>query len=122
MPRVYPPIEQKPTEQHHALPPSLIEVISGFTAGIVSTVAVHPFDVVKTRLQGTLLVLCKTNIANLANISVVDQAHKPHVGGSISIVKNIWKNEGISHGFYRGIAPNMIGNSISWGLYFMWYG
>ena len=24
--------------------------------------------------------------------------------------------------FYRGLMPNMIGNSVSWALYFMWYG
>lgn len=32
---------------------SLIETTSGFVAGVVSTLVVHPLDVVKTRLQGT---------------------------------------------------------------------
>ena len=50
MPRVVPPIEGRTA--HPALPPSLVETVAGFTAGIVSTLAVHPFDVVKTRLQG----------------------------------------------------------------------
>lgn len=49
MPRVYPPIEGK----SDFLSPSLIESTAGFTAGIVSTLVAHPFDVVKTRLQGT---------------------------------------------------------------------
>lgn len=48
MPRVYPPIEGKST----VLSPSLVESTAGFTAGIVSTLVAHPFDVVKTRLQG----------------------------------------------------------------------
>lgn len=37
---------------HNGLPPSVIETIAGFTAGIISTLAVHPLDVIKTRLQG----------------------------------------------------------------------
>ena len=35
----------------HGLSPSSIETIAGFTAGLVSTLAVHPLDVIKTRLQ-----------------------------------------------------------------------
>ena len=34
------------------LPPPLIESIAGFTAGVVTTIVVHPLDVTKTRLQG----------------------------------------------------------------------
>ena len=34
------------------LPKPLIDVIAGFLAGIASTVVGHPFDVIKTRLQG----------------------------------------------------------------------
>ena len=51
MPRVYPPIEGKTSNQNVA--PSIVEATAGFSAGVVSTLAVHPFDVVKTRLQGT---------------------------------------------------------------------
>lgn len=36
----------------NAFSPSLVETIAGFTAGVVSTLAVHPLDIVKTRLQG----------------------------------------------------------------------
>ena len=49
MTRVYPPIEAKPINNN--LPSSFIETAAGFTAGTVSTLVVHPFDVVKTRLQ-----------------------------------------------------------------------
>jgi len=60
MPRVYPPLEQKPstakasvdTNATTKLSPSLIESIAGFSGGTISTLAVHPFDIVKTRLQG----------------------------------------------------------------------
>lgn len=50
MPRVYPPIEGRQTGA--GLSPSLVETLAGFSAGIISTLVVHPFDVVKTRLQG----------------------------------------------------------------------
>jgi hypothetical protein len=50
MPRVYPPLEGSQTGA--GLSPSLIETLAGFSAGIISTLVVHPFDVVKTRLQG----------------------------------------------------------------------
>lgn len=102
MPRVYPPLEGN-RNPHAALPPSLVEVVAGFSAGIVSTLAVHPFDVVKTRLQ-------------------VDQASNIQVGGSLKIARDLIRNEGFFNGYYRGLTPNIIGNSVSWALYFMWYG
>ncbi|KAI9661986.1 MAG: hypothetical protein M1831_002901 [Alyxoria varia] len=101
MPRVYPPIEGK--NANPSLPPSLIEIVAGFSAGIVSTLAVHPFDVVKTRLQ-------------------VDLDSRSQVGGSLRVARELFKKEGFRHGYYRGLSPNIIGNSVSWALYFMWYG
>ncbi|KAF2157912.1 mitochondrial carrier [Myriangium duriaei CBS 260.36] len=101
MPRVYPPIEGRQTSS--TVSPSLIESVAGFTAGIVSTLAVHPFDVVKTRLQ-------------------INNTTKSHLGESVRIVRDIAKNEGSYRALYRGLMPNMVGNSISWALYFLWYG
>lgn len=31
---------------------SFVETVAGFTAGIVSTLCLHPLDLIKTRLQG----------------------------------------------------------------------
>jgi solute carrier family 25 folate transporter 32 len=39
----------------HGLSSSAVETLAGFTAGIVSTLSLHPLDLVKTRLQGKLL-------------------------------------------------------------------
>lgn len=37
----------------NGLSSSFVEAVAGFTAGIVSTLCLHPLDLVKTRLQGT---------------------------------------------------------------------
>jgi hypothetical protein len=37
----------------HGLSSSFVETIAGFTAGIATTLSLHPLDLVKTRLQGT---------------------------------------------------------------------
>lgn len=112
MPRVYPPLEgRQPTV---AISPSLVESTAGFTAGIVSTLVVHPFDVIKTRLQ--IEAHTKTMPGN--SWRVIRQiayearhANTPHLATS-----------DVTRAFYRGLMPNMIGNSVSWALYFMWYG
>ncbi|PSK56810.1 hypothetical protein B9Z65_6434 [Elsinoe australis] len=101
MPRVYPPIDGR--QPASTISPSLVESAAGFTAGIVSTLAVHPFDVIKTRLQ-------------------INYAQPARRGDTLRIVQGILKNEGSYYGLYRGIMPNMAGNSVSWALYFMWYG
>lgn len=114
MPRVYPPLEGRRTI-NPALSPSLIESAAGFTAGCVSTLAVHPFDIVKTRLQ-------------------IESQSRSRPGGSWRVIKTIAAESlqygtsnglsglaGVVRNFYRGLMPNMIGNSVSWALYFMWY-
>ncbi|PYH98917.1 mitochondrial carrier [Aspergillus ellipticus CBS 707.79] len=85
------------------LSPSLVETVAGFTAGIVSTLCLHPLDLIKIRLQ-------------------VDRLSSSRVGGSVSVVRRIFQNEGGLPAFYRGLAPNIIGNSTSWALYFLCYG
>jgi solute carrier family 25 (mitochondrial folate transporter), member 32 len=38
-------------DNHARLSPALVETIAGLTAGGASTLAAHPLDVIKTRLQ-----------------------------------------------------------------------
>lgn len=99
MPRVYPSIDGKTSDID--LSPSLVETVAGFTAGVVATLAVHPFDVLKTRLQ------LETGNAQWGNSS--------------RILRNIVREEGRYTALYRGLMPNMIGNSVSWALYFLWF-
>lgn len=80
------------------------EIISGLTAGTITTVSTHPLDLVKVRLQ-----LLATN-------------KKPQ--GYYDVVKRIVKDSK-QHSFfretYRGLGVNLLGNSIAWGLYFGLY-
>ncbi|KAF2861949.1 mitochondrial carrier [Piedraia hortae CBS 480.64] len=79
----------------------LIEPLSGLTAGLVSTLAVHPFDVIKTRMQ-----LGHNPNTWTTTRDILTESH-----GLGNVVRNL----------YRGIAPNLLGNSVSWGLYFLFY-
>lgn len=40
-----------PQNSHAGLSPAVIESIAGLSAGAVSTLVVHPLDIVKTRMQ-----------------------------------------------------------------------
>lgn len=138
MPRVYPPLEGR--QPSVAISPSLVESVAGFTAGLVSTLVVHPFDVVKTRLQiqqanaqarpgGSFRV-----IQTIAREALQDSASRNRLvnaaaaaatgGDGAGIAKRAGRGntKSVVAAFYRGLMPNMIGNSVSWALYFMWYG
>ncbi|KAJ5936451.1 hypothetical protein N7454_005086 [Penicillium verhagenii] len=82
---------------------SFVETVAGFTAGVVSTLCLHPLDLVKTRLQ-------------------VDRSATSRFGTSLQIIRDISRHEGGFTAFYRGLAPNLAGNSTSWALYFLLYG
>ncbi|MCJ1294650.1 hypothetical protein MMC34_006208 [Xylographa carneopallida] len=86
----------------HSLPSPLIESVAGFTAGVAATVVVHPLDVIKTRLQ-------------------VNRASNARLGGSRLVVQQILRDEAGFRALYRGLSPNLVGNSVSWALYFLWY-
>ncbi|KIX10486.1 uncharacterized protein Z518_01569 [Rhinocladiella mackenziei CBS 650.93] len=92
------------SQSPHGLPPATIEAIAGLTAGLTSTVIVHPLDIIKTRLQ-------------------VDSSSHPLLNSSRSVLRDILRNEGPTRiaALYRGLTPNLVGNSLGWGLYFLWY-
>jgi solute carrier family 25 folate transporter 32 len=82
---------------------SLDEAIAGIGAGMVSTLTLHPLETVKTRLQvhdGKLITL-KHN-------------------GPFRTIVDIVKTDGCK-GLYQGLSPNLIGNTVSWGIYFWIY-
>ncbi|KAJ3040883.1 hypothetical protein HDV00_010343 [Rhizophlyctis rosea] len=75
------------------------QAMAGFLAGAVSTVLLHPLDLIKTKLQ-------------------VDSSKRRL--SSVKIAQLIHKEDGL-RGLYRGVSPNFAGATLSWGLYFWWY-
>lgn len=97
---------QAASHDHGAhLTSSTVETVSGLTAGLVSTIIVHPLDIIKTRLQ-----ISTNNPTTL-------------YGASLAVFRTIFHNEGPTRlaALYRGLTPNLVGNSAGWALYFLWY-
>ncbi|KAH8725411.1 copper amine oxidase [Phaeosphaeriaceae sp. PMI808] len=109
MPRAFPIVEPNPkaSKQRSApkstLSASLIESVAGFSAGVVSCLAAHPLDLLKNRLQ-------------------LNTQSRSRPGDSLRILRNVVKDEGGVKALYRGLWPNLLGNSLGWGLYFLFYG
>jgi solute carrier family 25 (mitochondrial folate transporter), member 32 len=86
------------------LSPVSVETLAGLSAGLVSTIIGHPLDVIKTRLQLSAL---PTSV----------------LGASIKVFRGLLHTEGSTRlaALYRGLTPNLVGNSAGWALYFLWY-
>ncbi|KAF9435561.1 hypothetical protein BGZ76_005982 [Entomortierella beljakovae] len=79
------------------------QALAGFAGGAVSTIFLHPLDLIKTRFQ------------------VNASKQGPRIGGTLRSFQEIFRNEGFRHGLYRGLTPNFAGATVSWGLYFYLY-
>jgi len=77
-------------------------LISGLTGGVVSTLCLHPFDLVKVRFQVT-------------DGSVIK--HRQVYSGVCNAFSSIYRKNGFC-GLYQGVTPNIAGAASSWGLYF----
>ncbi|KAJ1500317.1 hypothetical protein HMI54_010917, partial [Coelomomyces lativittatus] len=82
---------------------SMDEAVAGFTSGALTTLILHPLDLVKTQFQ-----------ANTARSTSIEW------GSSVVALKQIWKRNGYK-GLYQGLSANFLGATLSWGLYFAWY-
>ena len=51
----------------------------------------------------------------------MDRTSSSQIGTSIQLTRRILKDGGPT-ALYRGLSPNIIGNSVSWAFYFMCYG
>uniref|UniRef100_A0A3Q0R0U6 Solute carrier family 25 member 32b n=1 Tax=Amphilophus citrinellus TaxID=61819 RepID=A0A3Q0R0U6_AMPCI len=78
-------------------------LIAGLGGGVVSTLVLHPLDLVKIRF------------------AVSDGLElRPKYNGILHCMKNVWQQEGL-RGLYQGVTPNVWGAGASWGLYFFFY-
>ncbi|KAL7751759.1 hypothetical protein RI367_002758 [Sorochytrium milnesiophthora] len=75
--------------------------LSGGAAGAAASFLTCPLDVVKTRLQSS-------------------GSAQSRYRGTVHALITIWKEEGY-RGWYRGLAPTMLGYLPSWALYFLVY-
>lgn len=82
-------------------------LISGTTAGILTTVCLHPLDLIKTRFQ-----------VHEGNIG---RSHKQAKYRSTwHGIRTVVSNEGL-RALYQGITPATFGSGSAWGLYFFFY-
>ncbi|KAG8441725.1 hypothetical protein GDO86_010781 [Hymenochirus boettgeri] len=78
-------------------------LVAGLSGGVVSTLVLHPLDLVKIRF------------------AVSDGLElRPKYRGIIHCLATVWRSEGL-RGLYQGVTPNMWGAGASWGLYFFFY-
>uniref|UniRef100_A0AAY4CKY3 Solute carrier family 25 member 32 n=1 Tax=Denticeps clupeoides TaxID=299321 RepID=A0AAY4CKY3_9TELE len=76
---------------------------AGLSGGVVSTMVLHPLDLVKIRF------------------AVSDGLEmRPKYSGMVHCMRSIWQQEGL-RGLYQGVTPNVWGAGASWGLYFFFY-
>lgn len=89
------------------IPSPRTSAFAGGCAGFVSSIVTCPLDVIKTRLQAQ----AHAHPADGRDSSARSVAH---------LVQRIWHDDGI-RGFYRGLAPTLIGYLPTWAIYFCVY-
>ena len=78
-------------------------MIAGMSGGVVSTLILHPLDLLK--------------IMFAVNDGTVGKPHYTSLGQAVS---NIVRSEGVS-GLYRGVVSNTVTAGSAWGSYFLFY-
>lgn len=79
-------------------------LIAGISGGVISTLTLHPLDVIKIRFA--------VNDGRFQST--------PKYAGIRNAFVTILQQEGV-RGLYKGVVPNVVGAGSSWGLYFLFY-
>jgi len=82
-------------------------LVAGVSGGVVSTLLLHPLDLIKIRFQ----------VNEGYGVAVHE---RPEYRGVIHALKSIRETTGVT-GLYQGVTPNVWGAGLSWGLYFFFY-
>ena len=80
------------------------DLVSGTTAGIITTICLHPLDLIKTRFQ--------VHEGNIGRGHRTAKYRSTWHG-----IRTVAYNEGIG-ALYQGITPAVVGSGGAWGLYF----
>ncbi|CAN8064246.1 unnamed protein product [Agarophyton chilense] len=87
-----------------------VKFLSGATSGLLSTVALQPLDVVKTRMQ--MSAAYNRSIHLKAKLKVRPNA------GAIETISAIVTQDGV-RGLWRGVVPSVLRNAMSVGCYML---
>lgn len=79
-------------------------LLAGMSGGVVSTLILHPLDLLKIRFA----------------VDDGKDVYKPKYSGLRNAVVSIFRTEGLG-GLYRGVLPNTVGAGSAWGFYFLFY-
>uniref|UniRef100_A0A1I8FZI2 Solute carrier family 25 member 32 n=2 Tax=Macrostomum lignano TaxID=282301 RepID=A0A1I8FZI2_9PLAT len=82
---------------------------AGVAGGLLSTLALHPLDLVKIRFQVDEGVGASGRPSS-----------RPVYRGLMHALSSIYRTQGLT-GLYAGVVPNLWGAGASWGLYFLFY-
>ncbi|XP_065154963.1 solute carrier family 25 member 32b [Paramisgurnus dabryanus] len=78
-------------------------LVAGLSGGVVSTLVLHPLDLVKIRFA----------VSDGLDL-------RPKYNGILHCMRSVWHQDGL-RGLYQGVTPNIWGAGASWGLYFFFY-
>eukprot|EP00049_Salpingoeca_infusionum_P000709 m.41833 g.41833 ORF g.41833 m.41833 type:complete len:363 (+) comp10617_c0_seq2:215-1303(+) len=93
---------------------SLAHLVAGVTAGVATSGVLHPFDLIKIRLQ------VQDAPPSATTTTTPPGARTTHYRGAIHALRTIVKEEGV-RALYRGVSPSMLANGVAWGSYFYLY-
>ncbi|KAK4138733.1 mitochondrial carrier [Trichocladium antarcticum] len=81
---------------------ALVETVAGLAAGSTATLAVHPLDIVKTRMQ----------------IHRSTHATSSTTPTTVTVLRALARTDRPLAALYRGLTPNLLGNATSWASFF----